>query len=139
VNWNQWTGIGRLTKAPDLRYTKSGNPVCNFSLACNRQYTTQSGERRDDVTFVEVSAWGKSAETISQYVGPGRPILVAGHLKNEKWIDKATGQDRSRIVVVLETFRFMDKKDDGPQTSGTRSTAPAPHPAPADESDEVPF
>ena len=90
-SYNKTILIGNLTRDPELRYTPSGTAIAKINLAINHKYRTQSGETREEVTFVEVDAFGQQAETIGQYVKKGRPLLVEGRLKMDQWEDKQTG------------------------------------------------
>jgi single-strand DNA-binding protein len=100
---------GNLTRDPELRYTPRGTAVARLGLAVNRSWKdAETGELKEEVTFVDVDAFGKSAETIGQYLKKGRPILVEGRLKQDSWEDKNTKEKRYRLYVVLETFTFLD-------------------------------
>lgn len=123
ANFNKVFLMGNLTRDPELRYTPKGQAVVKLGLAVNRRYTTESGEQREEVTFVDIDAWGKQAETIAQYCKKGRPLFVEGRLKLDQWDDKNTGQKRSALRVVLEGFQFVG----GPPSEG--GGAPAPRPA----------
>lgn len=115
--------MGRLTRDPEMRYTPSGTPVADFGLALNRKWKDAQGELKEEVTFVDVTAFGKQAETVSQYFRKGSRILIEARLKTESWEDKQSGQKRSKLGVVLESFNFVDsnvseggKSDQQPQT-----------------------
>lgn len=100
---------GNLTRDPEMRYTPSGTAVARFGLAVNRRWKdSQTNEMKEEVTFVDVDAWGKQAEAISQYVKKGRPLLVEGRLKLDQWEDKQTHQKQSKLRVHLENFTFLD-------------------------------
>jgi len=107
-SFNKVILAGNLTRDPELRYTPKGTAVAKLGLALNRQWKDESGQQRDEVTFVDVDAFGRQAEVISQYLKKGRPILVEGRLKLDQWDDKQTGQKKSRLGVVLESFQFLD-------------------------------
>jgi single-strand DNA-binding protein len=147
---------GNLTRDPELRYTPGGMAIAKFGLAVNRKWKdSQSGEMKEDVTFVDIDAFGKQAETIGQYLKKGRPILIEGRLKLDQWDDKQTQQKRSRLGVVLESFNFLDggNREGGGDFSGGGGGAPAPSARPAarpptstqpategpPEEDDVPF
>ena len=98
---------GNLTRDPELRYTPSGTAIAKFGLALNRKWKDQSGELKEEVTFVDVDAFGKQAELIGQYLKKGNPILVEGRLRTDTWEDKQTQQKRSRLGVVLEGMTFI--------------------------------
>lgn len=99
---------GNLTRDPELRYLPSGNAVTKLALAINRNWTTEDGQKREEVTFVDVDAFGKQAETIAKYFSKGRGILVEGRLKLDQWEDRAAAQKKSRLGVVLESFSFLE-------------------------------
>ena len=145
-NFNKVYLMGNLTRDPELRYTPKGQATAKLALAVNRKWRTESGEEREEVTFVDIDAWGKQAEAISQYCKKGRPLFVEGRLKLYQWDDKTTGQKRSALKVVLEGFQFI-----GGRPAETDGQAAAPRPAtwqapkqaaPATgepEEDDVPF
>jgi single-strand DNA-binding protein len=148
--------MGNLTRDPELRVTPKGTPICQFSLAINRQFKMESGESREEVIYVDVEAWGKQGETISKYVTKGRPLFVEGRLRLDQWEDKNTKEKRSRMKVVLENFQFLgDSRGGGggggaaepgvDQTASPEKYSPpprsaAPKPAAQENLDEdVPF
>jgi len=155
ASYNKVILIGNLTRDPELRYTPKGTAIAKIGLAVNRSWKTDTGETKEEVTFVDVDAFGRQAETIGQYMKKGRPILIEGRLKLDSWEDKQTGQKRNRLGVVLEAFQFLDSggRGAGAATGGDDAGAggggsPAPRPKPApptdatDDSqgdDEVPF
>lgn len=112
---------GNLTRDPEMRATPSGAQVCGFGLAVNRVYRDSSGANREDVSFFDCSAWGKSGETIAQYAKKGTAMLVSGRLEQRSWEDKATGGKRSRVEVVVEEFNFLGGNADGGATSSRSS------------------
>jgi len=150
ANFNKVILIGNLTRDPELRYTPKGTAVAKIGLAINRSWRTESGETKEEVTFVDVDSFGRQAETLGQYMKKGRPIMVEGRLRLETWDDKQTGQKRSKLGVVMEAFQFLDfggrGSDEGapaaPRSKPAPAAASAPAPAatedpPAD--DDVPF
>lgn len=153
ANFNKVILAGNLTRDPELRYTPKGTAIAKIGLAINRTWKTETGETKEEVTFVDVDAFGKTAEIIGQYLKKGRPILVEGRLKLDTWDDKQTNQKRSRLGVVLESFQFMDsgRSEAGggapsaprPRPSAAPSSAassPGPEPEPPQpEEDDVPF
>ena len=111
--------MGNLTRDPELRVTPKGTPICQFSLAINRQFKMESGESREEVIFVDIEAWGKQGETIAKYMTKGRPLYVEGRLRLDQWEDKNTKEKRSRMKVVLEQFQFLgDSRGGGAGGSG---------------------
>jgi single-strand DNA-binding protein len=113
--------MGNLTRDPELRVTPKGTPICQFSLAINRQFKMESGESREEVIFVDVEAWGKQGETIAKYMTKGRPLYVEGRLRLDQWEDKNTKEKRSRMKVVLEQFQFLGDSRGGGSGSGPTS------------------
>lgn len=107
---------GNLTRDPEMRTTPNGANVASFSVAVNRNYRDGSGNTQETVSFIDCSAWGKAAEIITQYAKKGTGILVSGRLDQRSWEDKATGQKRSRVEIVVEDFNFLG--DGGGQRSG---------------------
>src|SRR5258708_26333939 len=101
ASFNKVMLVGNLTRDPELRYTPKGTAVAKLGIAVNRKWTNEAGETKEEVTFVDVDAFGKQAETISQYMRKGRPILIEGRLKLDTWDDKQTGQKRSKMGVIL--------------------------------------
>jgi len=130
ANFNKVILAGNLTRDPELRYTPKGTAVAKFGLAINRNWTTETGEKKEEVTFVDIDSFGRQAEVISQYLKKGRPVLLEGRLKLDQWDDKQTGQKRSRLGVVLESFSLLDAGGRG-DAGGTSSEAPRGRPASA--------
>ena len=112
--------IGNLTKDPDTpRQTPSGTAVTDIRLAVNRKFKTSSGENRDETCFVNVTVWGRQAETCAQYLSKGSPALVEGRLKYDEW--EKDGQKHSRVGVVAERVQFLG----GPRQKTAPGDAPA--------------
>jgi single-strand DNA-binding protein len=117
--------IGNLTRDPEVRMMSSGRPVCNFGLALNRNYKDAEGNKKEEVTFVDVECFGPRAEAVGRFFSKGRPIFVEGRLKLDQWETKE-GEKRSAIRVVLDNFEFVDAgKSDGP-TAMDQSAKPVP-------------
>ena len=110
ASFNKVIIAGNLTRKPELRYLPKGMAVAKFSLAINRTWTTEGGEKKEAVDFVEVTAWAGAAETIGKYLDKGDPLLMEGRLSQETWEDKTTKQQRSKLGVTLETFSFIGSK-----------------------------
>ena len=152
ASFNQCTVVGNLTRDVELRYIASGSAVANVSLAINEKYTTKSGEKREDVLFLECTLWGKTAELAGEYLAKGKSVLFSGKLKQENWDDKTTGQKRSKIVLNVDTMQFLGgpsggqdaPKQEQPRQQQARQTVPPKQESsfyddmPAD-GDEVPF
>ena len=133
-SFNKVILVGNLTRDPELRYTPKGSAVAKIGLAVNRTWKDESGQQKEEVTFVDVDAFGRQAEVISQYLKKGRPILVEGRLRLDQWDDKQTGQKRSRLGVVLESFQFLDSggaREGGPVGGGFSAPPDAPRQAPS--------
>jgi single-strand DNA-binding protein len=126
ASFNQVILVGNLTRDPELRVTPKGTAICQFGLAVNRQYKDDSGQTREEVTFVDVEAWGKQAELIAKHLTKGRPLFVQGRLKFDQWEDKQSGQKRNKLKVVLENFQFLGsggRAEEGDESGGETSTA----------------
>lgn len=156
ASFNKVIIAGNLTRDPELRYTPKGTATARIGLAVNRTWKAETGETREEVTFVDVDAFGRQAEVIAQYLRKGRPLLVEGRLKLDQWEDKTTHQKQSKLRVVLEGFTFLDsgRGNDAsgggaPEAARPRATTPAPAPASSAptaepdpgsvEEDDVPF
>jgi single-strand DNA-binding protein len=149
ASFNKVILMGNLTRDPELRYTPKGMAIAKIGIAVNRRWTTETGEQKEEVTFVDVDAFGKQAETIGQYMRKGGPILIEGRLRLDQWDDKQTGQKRQRLGVVCENFRFVGSAQRG-EDGAAPAAAPRPRtatPPPAEgepdvpphEGDDVPF
>ncbi len=151
ASFNKVILVGNLTRDPELRYTPKGMAIAKVGLAVNRNWTSETGEKREEVTFVEVDIFGRTAENVAQYMKKGRPILIEGRLRLDQWDDKQTGQKRSKLSVVGEVVQFLGSPA-GAGDSGApspRSAAPTAAPAPVaaepaeaeppPEHDDVPF
>jgi single-strand DNA-binding protein len=150
ASFNKVILVGNLTRDPELRYTPKGTAIAKIGLAVNRVWTNEAGEKKEEVTFVDVDVFGRTAENVGQYMRKGRPILIEGRLRLDQWDDKQTGQKKSKLGVVAETVQFL-----GSPTGGEGGAASAPRAArpaaassvPAPESsdseppndDDVPF
>ena len=121
ASFNKVILVGNLTRDPELRYTPKGTAIAKFGLAVNRVWTSESGEKKEEVTFIDIDVFGRTAENVAQYMRKGSPMLVEGRLRLDQWDDKQTGQKRSKLGVVLEGFSFLDS---GRADSGAPSEAP---------------
>lgn len=151
--------IGNLTRDPEVRYTPKGTAVSDIALACNRVRTGDDGNRIEEVTYVDVTLWGRQAELSGQYLSKGRPVYIEGRLQLDTWDDKNTGQKRSRLRVVGEVMQFLGGGQGGGGNQGggqqgggggqqnrpqqQQQQAPPQGGAPADTSfndeDDIPF
>ena len=122
ASFNKVILVGNLTRDPELRYTPKGTAIAKIGLAVNRVWTNEAGEKKEEVTFVDVDVFGRTAENVGQYMRKGRPILVEGRLRLDQWDDKQTGQKKSKLGVVAETVQFLGS----PTGAGGEGGAPAP-------------
>jgi single-strand DNA-binding protein len=105
--------IGNLTRDPEIKYTPKGTAIADIGLAVNRNYTTESGEKREEVTFIDVTLWGRTAEIVGEYCKKGRPLFVEGRLQLDQWDDKQTGQKRSKLKVVGDNIQLLGGREGG--------------------------
>lgn len=158
ANLNKVQLIGNVTRDPEVKYTPKGSAVTDLGLAINRYYTTETGEKREEVTFVDVTLWGRQAEIAGEYCKKGRPVYVEGRLQLDSWEDKATGQKRNKLRVVGDSMQLLGPKPGSSGSSsaheeegggysrpassgkfsGARGSAPAATPQPEEE-DDIPF
>ncbi len=160
--------IGNLTRDPEVRYTPKGTAVSDIAMAVNRVRTGDDGNRIEEVTYVDVTLWGRQAEVAGQYLAKGRSVYIEGRLQLDTWDDKATGQKRSRLRVVGENMQFLGGQGQGgggsqggggapqqqpqqgaQQQSAPQQSNPAPQQPPAqggaaasgdfDDEDDIPF
>lgn len=100
--------IGRLTRDPELRFIPSGTAVANFGIAVNRLYKTTSGEKKEEVCYINIVAWRKLAELCGEYLKMGSPVLIEGRLQSRSWEAK-DGQKRSTLEVIADKIEFLGK------------------------------
>ena len=111
ASYNKVILMGNLTRDPQMKYLPSQTAVVEFGVACNRRYKTQAGEDKEEVTFVDCTAFGRTGEVINQYFTKGKPIFIEGRLKFDSWEDKQGGGKRSKLTVVVENFQFIGGRD----------------------------
>ncbi len=152
ASFNKVILLGNLTRDPEVRYTPKGSAVCDLGIAVNRVYTTDTGEKREEVTYVDVVLWSRLAEIAGEYLKKGRPIFIEGRLQLDTWDDKQSGQKRSKLRVIGETMQLLGSRpggtapaeagdEDRQARSGSKPSAPPAKPAaPAEpDDDEIPF
>lgn len=135
--------LGNLTRDPELRYTPQGAAVCEFAIALNRSYTNkQSGQKVDEVTYVDVVAWARTAELCGEYLKKGRQVFVEGRITQDRW-ESQEGKKMSKLKVTAEAVTFLGARPAGagkgeaaPESASPESAAPAEEPPPAED---VPF
>ena len=143
-SYNKVLLMGNLTRDVELKHTPNNQAVAEIGLAVNRRFKTRDGENREETTFVDCEAWGRTAEIMSQYLAKGRPVFVEGRLKLDQWQDK-DGNNRSKLRVVVESFQFVDSRGGeggGGGSGGGYSSAPASQPAGSHQpisEDDIPF
>ena len=139
-NLNKVMLMGNLTRDPEIKYTPKGTAIAVFSIATNRAYTLENGEKREEVTFVDCEAYARLAEIIGEYCKKGKPIFVEGRLKLDQWDDKTSGQKRSKMKVIVEVMQLLGSREGGGAGGETdshaaageaRSSAPAQRRAPS--------
>jgi single-strand DNA-binding protein len=118
ASYNKVMLMGNLTRDPEVRYTPKGSAVADLALAVNRVYTAENGERREEVTYVDVTLWARTAEVAGQYLKKGSPVFIEGRLQMDTWEDKQTGQKRSKIKVVGEVMQLLGRRDGGGEEEG---------------------
>jgi len=122
--FNKVVLVGNLTRDIELRYAQSGSAIANTAIATSRKFT-QNGERKEEVCFIDITFFGRSAEVANQYLRRGSKILVEGRLKFDQWVAQ-DGSKRSKHTVIVETMQMMDSKADAAsQGAGDYSSAPA--------------
>lgn len=157
--------IGNLTRDPEIKYTPKGTAITDIGLAVNRVHTTESGEKREEVTFIDVTLWGRQAEIVGEYCKKGRPIFIEGRLQLDTWDDKQTGQKRSKLKVIGENIQLLNGREgsgggggggggepmherqesrEGRSSGSYRKPAPPPQRPPAEpdleaDADDIPF
>jgi single-strand DNA-binding protein len=155
-SYNRVMLAGNLTRDPQVRFFANERAVADFGLAINRKYKTNDGQLKEETTFVDVEAWGRTAELVGQYLTKGRGCFIEGRLKLDSWDDKESGQKRSKLKIVADSVQFVDSQRGGQgggapagaggeMDGGDESSAPprasrpsAAAPAPAGD-DEPPF
>src|SRR5438128_6841773 len=118
ASFNKVILLGNLTRDPEVRYTPKGSAVCDLGLAVNRQYTLENGERREEVTYVDVVLWARLAEIAAEYLKKGRPVFIEGRLQLDTWDDKQSGQKRSKMRVIGENMQMLGSRGGGPGGGG---------------------
>lgn len=157
ANLNKVLLMGNLTRDPEVRYTPKGTAVAELGIAVNRVYSGENGEKREEVTFVDVTVWGRTAENVGEYLKKGRPVFIEGRLQLDSWEDKQSGQKRNKLKVVADNVQFLGSRggaggagggepDEGeeaprsrPSSGGRSSAPPKSSPAGAPDEDDIPF
>ena len=103
--------MGNLTRNPEIRYTPGGSAVCEFGMAINRRFMQANGQEKDETCFVDITVWGKQAESSSRFLQKGSSVFVEGRLVYDQWTEKDTGNKRSRLRIYAERVQFLDRRD----------------------------
>src|SRR5438309_7447934 len=152
ASFNKVILLGNLTRDPEVRYTPKGSAVCDLGLAVNRVYTLDNGEKREEVTYIDVTLWSRLAEIAGEYLKKGRPVFIEGRLQLDTWDDKQSGQKRSKLRVIGEMMQLLGGRPPGAGGGAaeageggreSRSSKPAPPPktgaAAEPDDDEIPL
>jgi single-strand DNA-binding protein len=149
ASFNKVLLLGNLTRDPEVRYTPKGSAVADLGIAVNRQFTLDTGEKREEVTYVDVTFWGRTAEVAGEYLKKGRPVFIEGRLQLDTWDDKQSGQKRSKLKVIGETMQMLgsrpgavsesDESPGAPRASKSSAPPPAKGASPEPDDDEIPF
>jgi len=114
ASFNKVILVGNLTRDPQVRYTPGGQAVSEIGLAVNRTwFDKNANQRREEVTFVDVTLWGRTAEIAGEYLAKGRQVLIEGRLHLDQWDDKETGQKRNKLKVVCENLTMLGSRQEG--------------------------
>ncbi len=129
--------VGNLGRDPELRYTQSGQPVANFTLATNERWTGRDGQSQERTEWHRIVVWGKQAENAAHYLSKGRPVYIEGRIQTREWEDKE-GQKRQTTEIVAQTVQFLGGRgggpDAGPGPGGDSGGPPSPP-----QGDDIPF
>ncbi len=136
ANLNKVLLMGNLTRDPELRYTPGGMAVAEFAIAINRQWAGKTGEKKEEVTFVDIVVWARQAETCAEYLKKGRPVFIEGRLTQDRW-ETPDGQKRNRMRVTAERVQFLGGGNAGGR-GGAPGAAPAEQEAPPPEAADAP-
>ncbi len=117
ANLNKVMIIGNVTRDPEIKYTPQGKAVTDVSIAVNRSYKVGE-EKREEVTYVDVTLWGRTAETAAEYCKKGRAVYIEGRLQLDSWEDKTSGQKRNKLRVVGEDYQLLDRRPGSAGSAG---------------------
>jgi len=138
LNLNRVTLAGNLTRDPEVRFLANQQAVANFGVAINRKFKDSAGVLVEEVTFVDIECWGRTAELVGQYCTKGRPLYVEGRLKLDRW-ETTAGEKRQRLKVVADSIQFLGSKPAGPSAAPADAPAAGAMPAADAANDEPPF
>ena len=135
--FNKVIMAGNLTKDVEIRYLPNGSAVSNTALATNRKFTLQNGEKKEEVCFIDITFFGRSAEIAHQYLRRGSKVLVEGRLSFDQWNDQQ-GQKRSKHSIVVEAMQMLDSKESDKEW-GTQPSSKSENPTPMPPSEKMVF
>lgn len=140
ASFNKVILVGNLTRDPELRHTPGGSAVCEIGLAVNRQWFDKArNEKKEEVTFVDVTLWGRTGEVASEYLSKGKQVLIEGRLQLDQWEDKQTGQKRSKLRVVGESMTMLGSAGERRDSSTRQPEPPADTPLDSFSEANLPF
>ncbi|GAA7546107.1 single-stranded DNA-binding protein [Helicobacter pylori] len=119
--FNKVIMVGRLTRNVELKYLPSGSAAATIGLATSRRFKKQDGTLGEEVCFIDVRLFGRTAEIANQYLSKGSSVLIEGRLTYESWMDQ-TGKKNSRHTITADSLQFMDKKSDNPQANAMQDS-----------------
>jgi single-strand DNA-binding protein len=132
MNLNKVTIAGRLTREPEKKYTSQGTAITDIGLAVNRYWKGEDGTKKEEVTFIDATAYGRVAEIIQEFLHKGSPVYIEGRLSLDSWTDKQTNQKRSRLRIVAENLQMLGSRDsDSGHASSASNQQPQRQPTPA--------
>ncbi len=118
ANFNKVMLMGNLSREVEIKYTPKGTAVADTGLACNRIRSGEDGQKIEEVTYVDLTFWGRQAELAHQYLAKGRPVFVEGRLHMDSWTDKESGKQRTKLKVVVENMQFVGGPAGGGSSGG---------------------
>ncbi len=119
ASYNKVVLMGNVTRDPEVRVTPKGTSIAKIGLAVSRKFSTESGEKKEETTFVDVDFIGKVSDVVSKYVKKGDPILIDGRLKLDQWEDKKTGEKRSKLGIFGENLQLLSRPSTPPTGGGS--------------------
>jgi len=130
--------VGRLGRDPESRYTSSGQPVCNFSLATDRAFKDRTGQTQKVTEWHRIVAWGKLAEISQQYLKKGSLVYVEGRIQSRQWDDRE-GNKRTSFEIVANVMRMLSPRGEAPAVEPEPATGEEPGAAPEVSDEDIPF
>lgn len=142
-NLNQVNLMGNVVRDPEVRVTPKGTSICQFSIAVNRTWKGDDGQKKTEVSYFDCECWGRGGEVIAKYVTKGKPLFVSGRLRQDNWVEKDTDKKRSKIKIVVEDFQLLgggqSDPSEKPQGDQDRSSSSKPATPQENLDDSIPF